>query len=85
MSAARAPYLEVRGELFVTLEGAAECYRVEARWLESIHAEGLLGRGERVGDSLAFPAAELDRLAAILRWHRHHGLELDLVRALLGA
>jgi hypothetical protein len=76
--------LEIRGEVFVTLEAAAECYHVEARWIEEIYGEGLLGRGERVGASIAVPAAELDRLAAILRWHRHHGLDLDTVRALFG-
>ncbi len=76
------PYLEIRGELFVMLESAAECYRVEVRWIESLYREGLLGPGERVGGSIAFPANELDRLAAILRWHRHHGLDLETVRAL---
>jgi hypothetical protein len=75
--------VEIRGELFVTLEAAAECYRVEARWLEEVHRHGLLARAERVTGSLAFPAAELDRLAAILRWHRHLGLDLDTVVALL--
>lgn len=83
MNATRAPYLEIRGQAFVTLETAAECYRVELRWVEQLHAEGLLV-GERVGSSLAFPVAELDRLAAILRWHRYHGLELDTLRALFG-
>ena len=77
------PYLEVRGELYVTLESAAECYHVELRWIEEIHRRGLLGPGERVGGSLAFHARELDRLAAVLRWHRHHGLELETVMALL--
>lgn len=82
MSARRAQYLEIRGEAFVTLETAAECYRVETRWIEQLYAEGLLGAGERVGGSIAFPATELDRLAAILRWQRHHGLDLDTVRVL---
>jgi GAF domain-containing protein len=74
--------VEVRGELFVTLETAAECYGVELCWIERVYAEGLLGPGERVGPSLAFPAAELDRLAAVLRW-QHLGLDLDTVSALL--
>lgn len=77
------PYLEVRGELFVTLESAAECYRVEARWIEEIHRRGLLGPAERVGEVLALPARQLDRLAAILRWHRHLGLELEAAAAFL--
>jgi hypothetical protein len=83
MSAAQLAYLEIRGEAFVTLAAAAECYRVEVRWIELVYAEGLLGVGERVGGSIALPAAGLDRLAAILRWHRHHGLDLDALHALL--
>ena len=75
--------IEIRGELFVTLETAAECYRVETRWIEEVHHHGLLGPLERVGSSRALRAAELDRLAAVLRWHRHHGLDLDTVMALL--
>ena len=76
--------LEIRGEVYVTLEGAAECYRVERRWIEEVYASGLLGPGERVGGALAVPADELDRLSAVLRWHRHHGLALETVLALLG-
>jgi len=75
--------VEIRGELFVTLETAAECYHVEATWIEEVHRHGLLA-AQLVGGSLAFPAAELDRLAAILRWHRHHGYDLETVLALLG-
>jgi hypothetical protein len=80
---AHASWLEIRGEVYVTLEAAADCYRVEARWLERLHEEGLLARAERVEGALALPASELDRLAAILRWHRHLGVELEVVRALL--
>jgi len=75
--------LELHGEWFVTLETAAECYRVELRTIEAVYAHGLLGRGERVGASLAVPERELDRLAVVLRWHRHHGFDLELVAALL--
>lgn len=74
---------ELHGELFVTLETAAECYRVELRWIEEVHDAGLLARAERVGGSLAVPVRDLDRLAAVLRWHRHHGLDLETVLALL--
>lgn len=75
--------LEIRGEVFVTLESAAECYQVEVRWVEEVYDNGLLGQGEKVGPSLAVRATQLDRLAAILRWHRHHGLELEAILALL--
>ncbi|HEX6882744.1 MAG TPA: hypothetical protein VF530_05145 [Planctomycetota bacterium] len=76
-------YLEVRGELYVTLESAAACYHVEARWIAEIGARGHLAPPERVGDALALPARELDRLAVLLRWHRHLGLELEAALALL--
>jgi hypothetical protein len=76
-------YVEVRGECFVTLASAAECFRVEVRWIEEVTRRGLFGRSERVGDELAFPARDLDRLAALLRWHRHLGLELETALALL--
>ena len=75
--------VEIHGELFVTLETAAECYRVEVTWLEQVQRLGLLGPAERMGNSFLFPAADLDRLAAILRWHRHHGVELETVVAFL--
>jgi len=77
-------FLEIRGEAFVTLAGAAECYRVELVWVEQVYAAGLLGRGERVGDAIAIAVAELDRLAVLLRWQRHHGLDLETAAALLG-
>ena len=76
-------YLEVRGELFVTVESAAACYRVEARWIEEIHGRGWLGPAERVEGGLALPVRQLDRLAALVRWHRHLGLELEAAAALL--
>ena len=75
--------IEIHGELFVTLETAAECYHVEERWIEQVCRHGALGPARRVGGSLAMPVSELDRLAAILRWNRHHGLELEAVVALL--
>lgn len=73
----------IRDQVFVTLESAAECYRVELRWVEEVYASGGLGLGERVGGSTAIAASELDRLAAVLRWHRHYGLDLETALALL--
>jgi hypothetical protein len=79
----RAGRIEIRGEVFVTLAAVAECYRIEPERVEEFHAAGLIGGGERVEGALAVPAAELDRLAAVLRWHRHLGLELEAIAALL--
>ena len=70
-------------EGFVTLESAAEVYRVEISWIHEVYARGLLGPGERHGESIAVPTSELDRLASVLRLNRHLGLELDAVAVLL--
>ena len=74
---------ELRGELTFSFEAAAECYRVEVAWIERVVAAGVLGPGERTGERVALVATDLDRLARILRWHRHHGLDLETVLALL--
>ena len=75
---------ELHGEVFVTFATAAECFRVELRFIEAVYATGLLGPGERIGDTIALAGADMDRLAEILRWHRHHGLDLEALTVLLG-
>lgn len=80
----RSGRVELHGELFVTLETAAACYQVEVRWVEEVYATGVLGHGEQLDDAVLIAEAELDRLASIVRWHRHHGLELEAVVALYG-
>jgi len=78
-----AGWYEVRGRAYLSLERVADCYQVELTWIEEIRARGLLGEVLVVEGSPALAAEDLDRLAAILRWHRHHGLDLELVAALL--
>ena len=56
MSTAR---IQVRGEVFVTLESAAECYQVETGWIREVYAQGLMGPGETVGGSIAVPERAL--------------------------
>jgi len=75
--------LEIRGEVFVTLASAAACYEVELAWVEEISAAGVLGPCERVDGRPAVRARELDRLALLLRWTRHHELDLETALALL--
>ncbi len=76
-------WIVVRGESHVTLEAAAECFRVEAEWVVEVYEHGLLGQGEKAGASVAVAATALDRLAEVLRMHRHHGLDLDAIEVLL--
>jgi hypothetical protein len=78
-------FVEVRGELYVTVESAAECYRVDVRWIEEVRRHGVLGPAELVGGAQGIPVSALDRLAAVLRWHRHLGLDLETAAALLDA
>ena len=73
----------VQGEVYLTLAAAADCFAVEVAWVEEVHALGLLGPGERVGDAIAVPARQLDRLAEVLRLHRYHGVELATLVVLL--
>lgn len=73
----------IRGESFLTLATVAECFHVQVTWVREVYDAGLLGRGERVGDELAIPAAHLDRLALIQRLHRHYGLDLELIEVVL--
>jgi hypothetical protein len=76
--------IEIRGELHLTLEAVAECYRVEVAWLREVHGFGLLGPGASAGDSTAIPARQLDRVARIVRLHFHHGLDLSGIAWALG-
>jgi hypothetical protein len=76
---------ERSGEIYYTLEAAASCFRVELSWIEEVYASGALGPGERIDGTIVVTDPELDRLAAIVRWHRHYELDLLAVLALLRA
>ena len=69
----------IRGEAYVTLRAAAECFAVEVAWVEEVHAHGLLGPAEPAEGELAIAARMLDRLADVLRFHRYHGLDLERI------
>lgn len=74
----------IRGELFLTLEAVANCYRVEARWMHEVYELGLLGAGEPAEESVAIPARKLDRVAEILKLHFHQGVNLEGIALLIG-
>ena len=84
-------WIVIGGEAHVTLEAAAACYAVRVEWVREVYALGLLGRGEAVGgadreagaETVAVAATALDRLAEIIRLHRHHGLDMDEVERFL--
>ena len=76
--------LVIRGEVYVTLEAVAECYRVDRYWLQRVYDFGLLGSGERSEEHVAITARKLDRVAEILQLHFHHGVDLPGIVAILG-
>lgn len=69
--------LRIEGELWLTLETVAECYRVEVTWVREVYARGLLGPGTDVEQTTAVAAAALDRMARVLRLHQLEGLHLE--------
>ena len=73
----------IRGERYITLDAAAECYQCEVTWVEQVYAFGLLGRGEPVGAGVAIRTSMLDRLARLVALCRYQGLELDTAAAFL--
>ena len=75
----------VRGERFLALRAAADCYELEASFLVEVYREGLLGEGVEIEGEPAIAAAMLDRVAEIRRLHRHLGLDLDAIEVWLRA
>lgn len=65
----------IEGELYVSVEAVAACYRVEAALLLEAHELGLVGR--RVGSAVLVAARRLDRVAQIVRLHVHCGIGLE--------
>ena len=75
-------YLE--GELYLGLETVAEVYRVRAVWLREVFDSGLLGPGAPGERGPCIAAAQLDRVATIVRLHLRLGLDLEALQLALG-
>ncbi len=75
--------LRIQGESWVTLEVVAECYDCEVAWVEEVWRAGLIGSGRRIEGGVAVRAVMLERVADVVRLHRHQGVALELVAALL--
>jgi hypothetical protein len=67
----------VAGELYLSLTTVAEIWRVEPGWLAEVHGLGLLGRSVALETEVFVAAAEMDRLASIVRLARLLGGDLD--------
>ena len=75
--------ITIRGETYVTLAVAADCYQVEVRWLHTVFDRGLLGPGEVVGSEVAIPVGMLDRVARLRGLQLAQGLDLASAAALI--
>ena len=60
----------VAGELYLSLETVAEIWHVEPGWLAQVHGRGLLGRSVDLETEVFVAAADMDRLASIVRLAR---------------
>ena len=69
----------VGGELFLSLEIVAEIYKVKALWLQEVHDCGLLRGRADAQLPVCIAAAEMDRVATIVRLHVVLGLDLDTI------
>lgn len=73
----------IEGRLWVSLETAASCYRVEVAWLDEVYETGLLGSGQEIDGATLIAAAMLDRLGEIVRLHHQQGVNLAGIVAML--
>jgi len=74
----------IRGQVHVSLQAVARCFDVRISWVEEIYEQGLLGSCQRVDNRVAIAAAELDRVARIVRLHFCQGIDLAGIVFLMG-
>ena len=74
----------IGGELHLSLQAVADCYRVEVAWLQDAYDLGMLGRGRLQDETVVIAAHMLDRAAEIVRLHVYYRLDLNAIVPLLG-
>lgn len=70
-------------ESFVAVEVVARAFRVEVGFVVEVVDLGLIAPGHVAGQHLYVPVAQMDRLAAIARWHFAFGVPLERVELVL--
>ena len=69
----------IEGDLYLNLETVAEIYHVEVLWLREVYDFGLLESSVDSGTVIHIQATQLDRVAAIVRWHVGLGLDIEAI------
>lgn len=75
--------IAIGGELHLSLQVVAECYRVELAWLRDAFEIGLLV-GHREKNEIVIAAGMMDRVAEIVRLHVYYRLDLSAITLVLG-
>jgi len=70
---------------WLSVEVVARDYGVHVEWILRVEALGVLRHVERQSGGLRIATSDLDRLAAIVRWHLRLGLDLESAALLLAA
>ena len=68
---------------WLSIEVVAMTYSVDVDWILRVEALGALRHSERKAGAVRIAASDLDRIAAVVRWHLRLGLELETAVALL--
>lgn len=69
---------------WLRLEVVAEIYQVRVVWIREVYEFGLLGPGIEEGSTVKIAAAQLDRVAQVVRLHGTLGLGVESIALALG-
>ncbi|MCB9916071.1 MAG: hypothetical protein H6828_13155 [Planctomycetes bacterium] len=73
----------LHGEGYLTIEAIAECFHVDVAVVRESYELGLFGEVAESEGRVVLHVRELERVATIVRWHVHLGVELTSVALLL--
>ena len=76
--------VRIEGRLYVRLEVVAELYELRVEWLDEAYRRGALGEGVQHEQRVCIAAAQLERVARLVRLHRLLEGNLDKILRELG-